>query len=117
MNEVKTPKKPLIYYYIIAMALLLLFQFLAMPLLSQARIQTVDYNTFDAMVKNGEVGAGGGAGGGERILFTNRDNTAVYKTAMLPDPDLTQKLLDAGVSTSGVEVEQGVPPGGDPQLG
>ncbi len=106
MNEVKTPKKPLIYYYIIAMALLLLFQFLAMPLLSQARIQTVDYNTFDAMVKNGEVGAAEVQEAENRILFTNKDNTAVYKTAMLPDPDLTQKLLDAGVSTSGVEVEQ-----------
>ena len=55
MNEVKTPKKPLIYYYIIVMLLLLLFQFLAMPLLSQARIQTVDYNTFVSMVEAGDV--------------------------------------------------------------
>ena len=50
MHEVKTPKKPLIYYYIIAMLLLLAFQFLAMPLMAQARIETVDYNTFVSMV-------------------------------------------------------------------
>ena len=106
MHEVKTPKKPLIYYYLIAMLLLLLFQFLAMPLLTQARIQTVDYNTFDTMVKEGEVGAAEVQEAENRILFTNKDNTALYKTAMLPDPDLTRKLLDAGVSTTGVEVEQ-----------
>ena len=57
MKEVKTPKKPLLYYYFIAMICLLLFQFLAMPLLGQARIQTVDYNTFISMVEDGKVDA------------------------------------------------------------
>ena len=104
MHEVKTPKKPLIYYYLIAMLLLLLFQFLAMPLLTQARIQTVDYNTFDTMVKEGEVGAAEVQEAENRILFTNKDNTALYKTAMLPDPDLTRKLLDAGVDASHVDL-------------
>ena len=106
MNEVKTPKKPLIYYYIIAMLLLLVFQFLAMPFLSQARIQTVDYNTFNDMVNNGEVGQVEIQEADNRILFTNKDNTVLYKTAMIPDDTLTERLLDAGISTSGVEVEQ-----------
>ena len=106
MNEVKTPKKPLIYYYIIAILLLLLFQFLAMPLLSQARIQTVDYNTFVSMVEEGQVGRAEIQQQDNRILFTNKEETMVYKTAMVPDDDLTTRLLDAGVSTSGDEIEQ-----------
>ena len=106
MNEVKTPKKPLIYYYIIAILLLLLFQFLAMPLLTQARIQTVDYNTFVSMVEEGQVGRAEIQQQDNRILFTNKEETMVYKTAMVPDDDLTTRLLDAGVSTSGDEIEQ-----------
>ena len=106
MNEVKTPKKPLIYYYIIATLLLLLFQFLAMPLLTQARIQTVDYNTFVSMVEEGQVGRAEIQQQDNRILFTNKEETMVYKTAMVPDDDLTTRLLDAGVSTSGDEIEQ-----------
>ena len=106
MNEVKPPKKPLLYYYGIALLLLLLFQFLAMPMISQARIRTVDYNTFVSMVEEGNVGSAEIQEQENRILFTDKDNTAVYKTAMVPDADLTQRLLDAGVSTNGVEVEQ-----------
>ncbi len=106
MNEVKPPKKPLLYYYGIALLLLLLFQFLAMPMISQARIRTVDYNTFVSMVEEGNVGSAEIQEQENRILFTDKDNTAIYKTAMVPDSDLTQRLLDAGVSTNGVEVEQ-----------
>ena len=106
MNEVKTPKKPLIYYYIIAMLLLLVFQFLAMPWMAQAQIQTVDYNTFVSMVEEGQVGRAEIQEADNRILFTDKEETAVYKTAMVPDDNLTQRLLDAGVSTSGEEIEQ-----------
>ena len=56
MNEVKTPKKPLIYYYGIVLLVLLLFNLLAMPWLSQRQIKEVDYGTFLSMVENGEVG-------------------------------------------------------------
>ena len=105
MKEVKTPKKPLLYYYFIAMICLLLFQFLAMPWLGQARIQTVDYNTFISMVEDGKVDAAEIQQQENRILFSDQDQK-VYKTAMVPDDDLTQRLLDAGVSTNGVEVEQ-----------
>ena len=86
--------------------MLLLFQFLAMPLLTQARIQTVDYNTFVSMVEEGQVGRAEIQQQDNRILFTNKEETMVYKTAMVPDDDLTTRLLDAGVSTSGDEIEQ-----------
>lgn len=56
MNEVKTPKKPLIYYYSIALLILLLFNFLAMPWLAQRQIREVDYNTFVTMLEDGQVG-------------------------------------------------------------
>ena len=56
MQEVKPPRKPLVYYYVIALLVLLLFQFLAMPWLVEGQIQQVDYNTFNDMIENGEIG-------------------------------------------------------------
>ena len=56
MNEVKTPKKPLLYYYSIALLLLLLFNFLAMPRIAERRVQEVDYGTFMTMAENKEIG-------------------------------------------------------------
>ncbi len=106
MQEVKPPRKPLVYYYVIALLVLLLFQFLAMPWLVEGQIQQVDYNTFNSMIENGEIGQVEIQEQDNRILFTNKEGTAVYKTAMLPDDTLTERLLDAGVSTSGVEIEQ-----------
>ena len=106
MNEVKTPKNPLLYYYLIAMLLLMLFNFLAVPWLSEHRIQDVDYNTFVAMTENGEVGRAELQEQNNRILFTNRDETKIYKTAMVTDDGLIQRLLDAGVSTTGEEIQQ-----------
>ena len=106
MNEVKTPKKPLIYYYGIVLLVLLLFNLLAMPWLSQRQITEVDYGTFLSMVENGEVGRAELQEQENRILFTDKEETVVYKTAMVGDPNLTQSLLDAGVSFYGEEVEQ-----------
>ena len=106
MNEVKTPKKPLIYYYGIVLLVLLLFNLLAMPWLSQRQIKEVDYGTFLSMVENGEVGRAELQEQENRILFTDKEETVVYKTAMVGDPNLTQSLLDAGVSFYGEEVEQ-----------
>ena len=106
MNEVKPPKKPLIYYYGIVLLVLLLFNLLAMPWLSQRQIKEVDYGTFLSMVENGEVGRAELQEQENRILFTDKEETVVYKTAMVGDPNLTQSLLDAGVSFYGEEVEQ-----------
>ena len=106
MNEVRSPKKPLIFYYIVAMLLVMLFNFIAMPWLSQYQIKEVDYNTFVTMTENGEIGRVEIQEADNRILFTGKDEKAVYKTAMVPDDNLVQRLLDAGVSTTGEEIEQ-----------
>ncbi len=106
MNEVKTPKKPLIYYYIVAMLVLLLFNFLAMPWLSEHQIKDVDYNTFVSMTEKKEIGQVEIQEQDNRILFTSADGATVYKTAMVPDDGLVQRLLDAGISTTGEEIEQ-----------
>ena len=106
MNEVKTPKKPLIFYYVIVLLILMLFNFVAMPWLSQYQIQEVDYNTFVSMTEKGEIGRVEIQEQDNRILFTSADEKTIYKTAMVPDNDLIQRLLDAGISTSGEEIEQ-----------
>src|SRR5699024_7350231 len=109
MNEVKTPKKPLIYYYVIVLLVLMLFNFLAMPWMAQRQIREVDYNTFVEMVKSGEVGRAEIQEQENRILFTDPDETVIYKTAMVGDPDLIQRLLDADVPFYGEEIEQASP--------
>ena len=106
MNEVKSPKKPLLYYYFVAMLLVMLFNFIAMPWMAEHQIKEVDYNTFVTMTEQGEVGRVEIQEQSNRILFTSSDEKAVYKTAMVPDDGLVQRLLDAGVSTTGEEIEQ-----------
>ena len=106
MNEVKSPKKPLLYYYTIVLILLLVFNFVAMPWISEHQIKEVDYNTFINMVDNGEVSAVEIQEQNNRILFQGNDNSKIYKTAMLPDNDLVSHLLEANVSTTGEEIEQ-----------
>jgi len=106
MNEVKSPKKLLLYYYFVAMLLVMLFNFIAMPWISEHQIKDVDYNTFVTMTEQGEVGRVEIQEQSNRILFTSSDEKTVYKTAMVPDDGLVQRLLDAGVSTTGEEIEQ-----------
>ena len=106
MNEVKKPKKPLIYYYAIVLLALLLFNFLAIPWLMQRQIQQVDYGTFISMTENGEIGQVEIQAQENQIIFTDKDDTAVYKTGMVDDPDLTQRLYDSGAKFSGEIIEQ-----------
>ena len=106
MNEVKSPKKPLLYYYFVVMLLVMLFNFIAMPWMAEHQIKEVDYNTFVTMTEQGEVGRVEIQEQSNRILFTSSDEKTVYKTAMVPDDGLVQRLLDAGVSTTGEEIEQ-----------
>ena len=106
MNEVKTPKKPLFYYYVIVMLVLLLFNFLAMPWISQRQVQEVDYNTFLSMTEKGEVSRVEIQEQDNRILFTDQEEKVIYKTAMVNDPELTARLYKAGVSFAGEEIEQ-----------
>ncbi len=109
MNEVKKPKKPLIFYYVLVLLILLLFNFLAMPWLMQRQVQQVDYGTFLEMAVNKELGQVEVQQQTNQILFTNKDNTVIYKTGMMPDPDLTQRLTDSGAVFSGEIIEQADP--------
>ena len=109
MNEVKKPKKPLIFYYVLVLLILLLFNFLAMPWLMQRQVQQVDYGTFLEMAVNKELGQVEVQQQTNQSLFTNKDNTVIYKTGMMPDPDLTQRLTDSGAVFSGEIIEQADP--------
>ena len=106
MNEVKSPKKPLIYYYLAVALLVVLFNMLAMPWLAEHQIQEVDYNTFVSMTEKKEIGKVEIQQQSNRILFTDKDEKTIYKTAIVPDDDMVQRLLDAGISTTGEEIEQ-----------
>jgi cell division protease FtsH len=106
MNEVKKPKKPLIFYYCLVALILILFNFLAMPSILEHQIETVDYNTFIQMTENHEIGQVQIQEQDNSITFTDVDKKHFYKTAMVSDPDLTKRLYDAGVSFSGKEIEQ-----------
>lgn len=109
MQEVKKPKKPLLFYYAIVLLVLLLFNFLAMPWLAQRQVQEVDYGAFIEMAANKELGQVEVQEQDNQIIFTNKDNTVVYKTGMMPDPDLTQRLADSGAKFSGQIIEQANP--------
>ncbi len=109
MNEVKTPKKPLIYYYVIAMLVLLLINFLLVPWLAQREILEVDYGTFITMTNKKQIGQVEVQEQENQILFTNKDNTAIYKTGMMDDPLLTERLYESGAKFSGEIIEQASP--------
>ena len=106
MNEVKSPKKPLLYYYLIVLLVVMLFNLLAMPWLAEHQIKDVDYNTFVSMTEQGQIGQVEIQQQSNRILFTGKDEKTIYKTAIVPDDGLVQRLLDAGVSTTGEEIQQ-----------
>ena len=106
MNEVKSPKKPLLYYYLLVMLAVLLFNLLAMPWISEHQIKEVDYNTFVSMVEKKEIGKVDIQEQENRILFTDTEEKTIYKTALVPDDDLVSRLLEAGLSTSGTEIQQ-----------
>lgn len=106
MNEVKKPRKPLIYYYTIVLIAIILFNFLAMPLISGARVKEVDYGTFITMTENKEIGKVEIQAQENQIVFTDKDEKQVYKTGMVDDPDLTQRLYDSGAKFSGEIIEQ-----------
>lgn len=109
MNEVKNPKKPLIYYYVIATICLLLFNALAMPWFMERQIKKVDYGTFISMTEEGNVGRVDIQEQENTILFTDADEKMIYKTAMVEDPKLTERLYKAGISFYGEEIRQASP--------
>ena len=107
MKEVKPPRKPLFYYYGIALVVLLLINFLLVPLVARHAVQEVDYGTFMTMTENKEIGKVEVED--NQIIFTNKDGSKIYKTGPMNDPDLTQRLYDAGVEFTRDIVEQTSP--------
>ena len=96
MHEVKKPKKPLIFYYAIVLAVLLLFNLLAMPLINEHRVEEVDYGTFMGMTERQEIGKVEIED--DEILFTNQDGSKIYKTGAMDDPGLTERLYASGAA-------------------
>ena len=107
MNEVKQPKKPLVYYYGIVLILLLVFNWLVMPMIADAKIKEVDYGTFMSMTEQKDIGRVEIED--NQILFTNKDETQIFKTGLMEDPDRTQRLYDAGAKFSSEIVEETSP--------
>ena len=106
MNEVKPPKKPLLYYYGIVLLILLLFNFLAMPWMTRRQIHEVDYGTFMDMAENHELGQVEVQEQENQIIFTDQSGKTIYKTGMMPDPNLTQMLKDSGAEFQGEVIQQ-----------
>ena len=104
MNEVKKPKKPLIYYYGIVLVALLLFNFLAVPWLSQRQVKEVDYGTFMTMTEEKQIGKVEVQD--NQILFTDKDEKQIYKTGLMTDPELVNRLKASGAEFSSEIQEQ-----------
>ena len=99
MKEVKSPKKPLIFYYGIALLVIVLFNVIVSPLLIKARVVEVDYGTFMSMIEQKKIG--NVEVKNDQIIFTEKDNEKViYKTGTMNDPTLTQRLYDSGAKFS-----------------
>ncbi len=107
MNEVKKPKKPLLFYYGIVALVLVLFNLLFMPWMARRQIKEVDYGTFMTMTEKGELGEVEIEN--NQILFTDRDMTQIYKTGPMEDPGLVERLHAAGVTFSSEIIEQASP--------
>ncbi len=106
MKEVKTPKKPLIYYGVIVMVVLLLFNMLITPMIAQRRVMEVDYGTFVQMAEEKNLGLVEVDETENQVIFTDKDNTAIYKAGMIPDPELSQLLKNSGAQYSGQILQQ-----------
>ena len=107
MNEVKQPKKPLIFYYLVVMLVLALFNFLAMPWLMERQIQEVDYGTFMSMTEDKDIGQVDVQK--NQIVFTNKEETKIFKTGLMDDPGRTDRLYEAGAVFSSEIVEETSP--------
>lgn len=107
MNEVKTPKKPLIFYYGIALLILILFNFLALPYIVQQQVQEVDYGTFMSMTEAENIGRVEIQS--NKIIFTDKAESNIYKTGLMDDPGLTERLYRSGASFTSEIIEQASP--------
>ena len=107
MKEVKSPKKPLIYYYAIVLLALMVFNSLILPLIAKRQIKEVDYGTFMTMTEKGEIGKVEIES--NQILFTDKDGETIYKTGVMNDPGLTERLHASGAEFASEIVEEASP--------
>ncbi len=107
MKEVKPSKKPLAIYYAIVLAVLLLLNLVLLPWMSERQVEEVDYGTFMTMTEEKNIGRVDIES--NQIIFTDKEEKQVYKTGLMNDPELTQRLYDAGAQFSSEIVEQGSP--------
>ena len=107
MNEVKQPKKPLAYYYFIVLICVMLFNWLLMPRILEQQIQQVDYGTFMTMTEEGNIGQVDIQP--NQIVFTDKENTKIYKTGLMDDPGRTERLHAAGAVFSSEIIEEASP--------
>ena len=107
MKEVKSPKKPLIYYYCIVLLVLMVFNSFIVPLIARQQIKEVDYGTFMSMTEKGEIGKVEIES--NQILFTDKDGETIYKTGVMNDPGLTERLHASGAEFASEIVEEASP--------
>ena len=107
MNEIKRPKTPLIFYYLIVLFVIMLVNALVMPRLAERAVQEVDYGTFMSMTEKQEIGKVQIQS--NQILFTNKDNSTVYRTGLMDDPGLVERLYASGAEFTSEIIEQASP--------
>ena len=107
MKEVKSPKKPLIYYYVIVLLVLAVFNFFISPLLLSNEVTEVDYGTFMSMTEKKNIGRVEVED--SQIVFTDKDEKNIYKTGIMDDPNLTERLYKSGATFS-KDIEQTMSP-------
>ena len=107
MKEVKTPRKPLAIYYALVLLMLLLLNFVLLPWMEERQVKEVDYGTFMTMTEEKNIGRVDIES--NQIIFTDKDETQVYKTGLMNDTGLTERLYDAGATFSSEIVEQSSP--------
>ena len=107
MKEIKNPKRPLVYYAVVAMLMVLMFNLLAVPAMANAAVKEVDYGTFMDMTENGDIGKVEIES--NQIIFTDKSGQNFYKTGLMDDPDRTERLYKAGAEFSSEIVEQSSP--------
>ena len=107
MNEIKKPKKPLIFYYTLVLVIIILINSLLVPWMAKMQIKEVDYGTFMTMTDNKEIGKVEIQS--NQILFTNKDESVIYKTGVIEDPGLVERLHDSGAEFASEIVEQTSP--------
>jgi cell division protease FtsH len=107
MNEIKNPKKPMYYFYVVVLILIILFNFMVLPWFVQRQIRETDYGTFITMTENHEIGEVEIQS--NQILFTDKEGQQIYKTGVMDDPELVNRLTESGAKFSSEIVEETSP--------